>query len=108
MFMKTGKTHGLAWSWPGFISLLLALGVSITLCATFIIISLEPHPISQQFAGVLSALSGATVGAVATFIGSSIHSRQEHQEADLRKEPQDAASSPEVVRRTEFTGKIEH
>ncbi|WP_146051065.1 hypothetical protein [Streptomyces noursei] len=59
------------WSWTGLIALILAVGVSIALCVSLIIVALSIHPISQQFAGVLSALSGATVGALATYLGGT-------------------------------------
>ncbi|MGW8953957.1 hypothetical protein [Streptomyces sp. NPDC055709] len=62
--------NGLRWSWPGAIALVIATGVSIALCVSLIVVASSSHPVSQQFAGVLSALSGAAVGALATYLGA--------------------------------------
>ncbi|MEU8570200.1 hypothetical protein AB0C51_17935 [Streptomyces pathocidini] len=51
--------------------MVLAMGVSVALCVSLIVVSLSKQPVSQQFAGVLSALSGATVGALATYLGGA-------------------------------------
>ncbi|MGM9470245.1 hypothetical protein [Streptomyces murinus] len=58
-------------SWPGVIAMILAIGVSVGLCGALIIVSMSSRPVSQQFAGVLSALAGATVGALATYLGGA-------------------------------------
>ncbi|UUN30904.1 hypothetical protein [Streptomyces sp. FIT100] len=72
--------NGPKWSWPGVIALVIAVGVSIALCVSLIAVALSPHPVSQQFAGVLSALSGAAMGALATYLGA-INTGQQRDDA---------------------------
>jgi threonine/homoserine/homoserine lactone efflux protein len=70
------------WSWPGAIALILAVGIAIALCVSLIVVALSTTAVSQQFASVLSALSGAAVGAVATYLGTTLREEGEQPKTE--------------------------
>lgn len=59
--------------WHGPIAFVLACGVAISLCASIIIVSIRPGKIDPELVAVLTALAGAAVGAVGTYLGAAGH-----------------------------------
>lgn len=60
---------GATGAWAGPTVFVLALGVSVGLSSSLIIIALSPAPLDQPFEAVLSTLAGAAVGAIGTYLG---------------------------------------
>ena len=58
-----------AGGWAGIIAFVLALGVSVALAASLIIIALDPKPVDTDLIAVLTTIAGAAVGAVGTYLG---------------------------------------
>lgn len=48
----------------------MAVGLTASLSASLVVAAMQATPISQQFAAVLSALGGAVIGSIATYLGS--------------------------------------
>lgn len=48
----------------------MAIGLTVSLSASLVVAAMQATPISQQFAAVLSALGGAVIGSIATYLGS--------------------------------------
>jgi len=55
--------------WTGAVGFVLALGVSASLVIGFLGAVISDHMLNAQEANVLATLSGAMVGAVATYLG---------------------------------------
>lgn len=58
-------------NWAGRIAFILTCAIAISLCAAIIIVALTPEPLDQSFGAVITTLTGAAVGAVATYLGTS-------------------------------------
>lgn len=56
--------------WAGLIAFVLAFGISVALAASIIIIALTPRNLDEPLASVITALAGAAVGAISTYIGT--------------------------------------
>lgn len=61
--------------WRGLTAFVLAVGVSIALVAGMLAAELTNGPLTTEEVGLLSTLSGAVIGAVATYLGT--HQRHE-------------------------------
>jgi hypothetical protein len=57
-------------NWTGPIAFVLALGISVALATSLIVIALHPVPLDGPLESVLTTLAGAAVGAVATYLGT--------------------------------------
>lgn len=62
--------------WRGLIALVLAIGVSVALVAGILTAELAGGPITSEEVGLISTLSGAVIGAIASYLGSQ-HYRHE-------------------------------
>lgn len=62
-------------TWAGPIALVLAAGVAVALAAAIIIIALDHKTDSTSLEAVLTTLAGAAVGAVGTYLGTTVRSR---------------------------------
>lgn len=58
-------------NWAGRIAFILTCAIAISLCAAIIIVALTPEPLDQSFGAVITTLTGAAVGAVATYLGTT-------------------------------------
>lgn len=88
----------------GLVALVLAAGVAVALAAGLIILSLGPKPVDSELEAVFTTLAGAAVGAVGTYIGTTVRGSTPappepepdgEPEADAEDEP-GPGSDPEV------------
>jgi len=61
------------FSWPGVVAIILALGISTALIVGIVSAELTKKGITQAESNLLSTLGGASVGAVATYLGIAIN-----------------------------------
>jgi drug/metabolite transporter (DMT)-like permease len=59
-----------ARDWAGPIAFVLAAGIAIAFTSVLIITAVQPTPLDVQLAGIVTALTGAAVGAVGTYLGT--------------------------------------
>lgn len=64
----------------GLIALVLAICVGVALSASIIIISLNPVKEDTQLEAVITTIAGAAVGAIGTYLGTTVHSRTAAQQ----------------------------
>jgi hypothetical protein len=76
--------------WRGLIALTLAVGVSIALVAGVLTAELTPTKVTSEEIAFLSTLGGASVGAVAAYLGNR-HQRSD----DMTIEDPDVEPAPE-------------
>lgn len=53
----------------GLVAVILASGIAVTFTAVLIITALKPTPLDVQLSAVVTALTGAAVGAIGTYLG---------------------------------------
>jgi hypothetical protein len=76
--------------WRGLIALILAVGVSIALVAGVLTAELTPTQVTSEEIAFLSTLGGASVGAIAAYLGI----RHPDQRSDMTTEDPDTTTEP--------------
>ncbi len=78
-------------NWGGLIAFVLALGISSALAVSIINLSLTPTNLDEPLASVITALAGAAVGGLTTFLGVTRNWPEQpprrDAERDVRDEP---------------------
>ena len=69
---RLGRRYG-AQDWAGRSAFVLACGLAFGWAGALLLAAWEHGPVSQQGANLLSTLGGAIAGAVATYLGSTLH-----------------------------------
>jgi hypothetical protein len=65
-----------SFDWPGAVALVLALGISGSLFGAILALSLRGQSIGEFGANMLSTVFGATIGAIATYLGQASEQRR--------------------------------
>ena len=61
--------------WPGRCAFVLACGLAVGWAGTILLVAWQGGPLSDHSANTLATLGGAMAGAVATYLGSTLHAR---------------------------------
>jgi hypothetical protein len=85
--------------WTGRIAFILALSIGVALTAAIIIVALSPTPLDTAFGSVITTLAGAAVGAVATYLGTTVAPRRD-AEVPAVEAPPEAEAGPDAVQDT--------
>jgi len=68
--------------WAGRCAFVLACGLATGWCGALLVAAVYGGPISDHSANMISAIGGAMSGAVATYLGSTLHTAQQRRAAD--------------------------
>jgi outer membrane biosynthesis protein TonB len=72
--------------WRGPVALVLAFGVSIALVAGVLLPEITPGPLTTEEVGLVSTLSGAVIGAIAAYLGSTrFESHHRHEGSTMQE-----------------------
>jgi len=71
-----------ARDWPGRCAFVLACGLAVGWAGTILLVAWQGGPLSDHSANTLATLGGAMAGAVATYLGSTLHQTDAGAPAD--------------------------
>ncbi|MFJ4651026.1 hypothetical protein ACIP5Y_07110 [Nocardia sp. NPDC088792] len=60
--------------YSGIAVVIMSAGLTVSMGTALVVASFQTSPISEQFAGLLASLGGATVGSIATYLGTTRNS----------------------------------